>query len=71
MMHALKVIALTAVASAVELTQLPKPLTASQAGAFDLYVNTTSIQNLMGTFIPILSYYMLTNQTFNIGYKHS
>lgn len=46
-MQALKVVALTAIVSAIELTSLPKPLTASQAGALDIYVNTTSINNML------------------------
>lgn len=68
MLSAIKIIALTAVASAVELTSLPKPLTASQAGALEMYVNTTSINNMIQVFVPILSYYMLNNKTFNVDY---
>lgn len=68
MLSVIKLVALTAVASAVELTSLPKPLTAAQAGALELYFNTTSINNMLQSFIPILSYYVLQNQTFNVDY---
>ena len=46
-MQYLKIFALTAVACAVELSSLPHPLTQAQAGALDLYVNTTSVNNIL------------------------
>lgn len=59
MLSVIRLFALAAIASAVELTQLAQPLTAAQAGALDLYLNTTSISNIMQTFVPLLSSYML------------
>ena len=67
-MNTLKIMALAAVATAIEVTQLTHPLTASQAGALDLYLNTTSINNMIQPFVPILSYFVLNNSTWNIDY---
>jgi hypothetical protein len=68
MFSAFKLVALTAIASAVELTSLPRPLTAAQAGAFELYMNTTSLNNMVQTLVPILSYYMINNKTIDLDY---
>ena len=38
-----------------------------QPGAFELSLNATSINNVMQTFVPILAYYALNNQTFNVN----
>lgn len=67
MLSAIKFIALAAVASAVELTQ--GPLTANQAGALELYLNTTSLNNMVNIFVPILSYYILNNKTIEANYE--
>ena len=40
-----------------------------QPGALTVSVNTTSIQALLGTFIPIMSYYTLNNHTFVLDYE--
>ena len=39
----------------------------AQPGAIELSLNATSINNVMQTFVPILAYYGLNNQTFNIN----
>jgi hypothetical protein len=39
----------------------------AQPGAIELSLNSTSINNVMQTFVPILAYYALNNQTFNIN----
>ena len=36
-------------------------------GAVSLYANTTSINNLMQTAVPIFAYYALNNQTYDLG----
>ena len=65
MLAVLKFLTLTAIASAVELTNLtPIQEAELNAGALSAYINTTSINNMMQTFVPILSYYMLNNHTF-------
>mmetsp|Transcript_4449 Transcript_4449/g.6582 ORF Transcript_4449/g.6582 Transcript_4449/m.6582 type:complete len:522 (+) Transcript_4449:3-1568(+) len=61
--------------SGVELDQSfvfdPHAITAAP-GALEMSLNATSIQNLIGTFIPIMSYYAFNNQTFypDINDKH-
>jgi len=71
MYTAFKLMAMTAVASAVDLMSLERPLTQVQAGAMDLYLNATSIQNLMQIFVPITAATAINNQTFKVGYKAS
>jgi len=39
----------------------------AQPGAIELSLNATSINNVMQTFVPILAYYALNNQTFNVN----
>ena len=39
---------------------------APRPGALTLSVNTTSVNNLIQTFVPIMAYFSLQNQTFNI-----
>ena len=68
MYQAIKIAAIAAVAAAVELTQLQRPMTQAEAGAFDLYVNTTSVNNMLQTFVPILGYFMLNDHDFNLSY---
>lgn len=58
-----KLLGLASVASALNLSDLDLK-TGEKPGALDLYLNATSINNLMQTFVPILSYYMLNNKTF-------
>lgn len=65
---AIRIIALVAVAKAVELSQLQRPMTQAEAGAFDLYINTTSANNMLQTFVPILGYFMLNDHDFNVSY---
>jgi hypothetical protein len=36
-------------------------------GALGMSLNSTSIQNIMNTFVPILSYFVLNNHTFEIN----
>lgn len=36
-------------------------------GAISMSLNTTSIQNIFNTFVPILSYFVLNNHTFEIN----
>ena len=36
-------------------------------GALEAELNTTSINNIMQTFVPLLSYFVLNNQTFNLN----
>jgi hypothetical protein len=48
-----------AVLSALEIDASP--------GALSMSLNTTSINNLMNTFVPILAYFVLNNSTFNIS----
>jgi len=36
-------------------------------GALELSLNSTSINNVMQTFVPILAYYALNNQTFDVN----
>ena len=36
-------------------------------GSLAVSLNATSINNIMQTFIPILSYFVLNNQTFDLG----
>jgi hypothetical protein len=67
MFGAVKVLLLAAVASAVDVMSLPKPLTQAQAGALDLYINATSIQNLAQLFIPIQSYYVFGDKDFELN----
>ena len=63
-MHAVfKILALTAIASAVDLATI-KEGGDIHGGALSMYVNTTSVNNMMQIFVPILSYYILQNQTF-------
>lgn len=38
-------------------------------GAISASLNTTSINNIMQTFVPILAYFQLNNQTFDINYE--
>merc|ERR1719454_2590589 len=40
---------------------------AAQPGAIELSLNATSISNVMQTFVPIMAYYALNNQTFNVN----
>ena len=61
MLAVFKLLAMTALASAVDLATLKEDV---HAGALSMYVNTTSVNNMMQIFVPILSYYMLNNQTF-------
>jgi len=42
-----------------------------QPGALSVSLNTTSINNIMQTFVPILSYYMLNNKTINTDIHES
>ena len=39
----------------------------AQPGAIELSLNATSINNVMRTLVPILAYYGLNNQTFNVN----
>ena len=36
-------------------------------GGLGLSFNSTSIQNIMNTFVPIMSYFVLNNHTFDIN----
>jgi hypothetical protein len=36
-------------------------------GALGMSLNTTSIQNIMNTFVPIMAYFVLNNHTFEIN----
>ena len=40
-------------------------------GAITLELNNTSVNNLMATFVPLLSYFVLNNQTFNLNISES
>ena len=60
MLAAFKLLAMTAIASAVELTSIKEDI---HGGALSMYINTTSVNNMMQTFVPLLSYYMLQNKT--------
>ena len=42
---------------------------APRPGALTLSVNATSINNLIQTFVPIMAFYALQNQTFEVGIK--
>ena len=44
---------------------------AEQPGALDIYLNTTSISNLMQTFVPLLGYFALNNKTFETNIHES
>jgi len=33
-------------------------------------MNTTSVTNILNTFVPLLAYFQLNNQTFNVNYTH-
>lgn len=59
-----KLLGLASVASALDLSSVLDFETGEKPGALDLYLNTTSINNMMQTFVPILSYYMLNNKTY-------
>jgi hypothetical protein len=66
-------IAILAVASALALTNAKNILgwgqeeIAPRPGALALSVNTTSVNNLIQTFVPIMAYFSLQNHTFDIG----
>ena len=47
----------SAVFDSRQMTDAPVP------GALSMYLNTTSINNVMATFVPIMSYYALNNKT--------
>ena len=49
---------------------LPKNAT-PVPGALSMSLNTTSINNMLQTFIPILSYYMLNNKTIELDIHES
>jgi hypothetical protein len=37
-----------------------------------MYINTTSVNNMMQIFVPLISYYALQNQTFETDiHEHS
>lgn len=40
-------------------------------GSIQASVNTTSISNIMQTFVPILAYFSLNNQTFPLNIHES
>jgi hypothetical protein len=40
-------------------------------GALTASVNATSINNLMSTFVPLLSYFVLNNSTYNLNLTES
>jgi len=40
-------------------------------GAISASLNVTSIEHIMQTFFPLLSYYMVQNKTMDINYKQS
>lgn len=64
----LKLLALTVAVSAIDLTTIQRPLTAAQAGALELYLNTTSLNNILQIAVPLLAYYKVDNATFNPDY---
>ena len=62
MLAVFKLLALTALASAVDLTTLSE--NEVRAGALSAYVNTTSVNNMMQIFVPLIAYFSLNNATF-------
>jgi len=40
-------------------------------GAVSLYLNTTSVNNMMQTFVPLIAYFSLNDHTFNTNIKES
>ena len=40
----------------------------AQPGSIGILLNDTSVNHLMATFVPILSYYSLNNKTIEINY---
>ena len=65
-----KLLGLASVASALNLSDIELK-TGEKPGALELYLNTTSINNMMQTFVPILSYYMLNNKTYELDIHQS
>ena len=43
----------------------------AQPGALSMSLNSTSINNIMNTFVPIMAYFVLNNHTFEINEKLS
>lgn len=60
---------LTALASAVQVSN--QSVIKPQAGALNVYLNSTSINNMMQMMVPIMSYYSLANQDYILKFKDS
>lgn len=60
-------VSLVALASAApKVSEIPP-----EAGALDIYLNSTSVNNMFQLMVPILSYYMLQNLDIPVNVKSS